>query len=354
VNRDIPPHIREHVPLAPRTTLGLGGEARYFATCTTEREILGALAFAGERGLRCVVLGGGSNVVVRDEGIDGVVIYIATEGIVLERDDGRILLSASAGEGWDRLVEYAIRQGLAGLECLSGIPGSVGAAPIQNIGAYGQEVSQTIAHVIALDVDTRQYHLFPPEECAFGYRTSRFKREDAGKFIVVSVSFSLSDHASPTLEYPELRRFVATDRGTDPLPVGEEGLRVVRNAVLALRKKKSMVLDPADPNCRSAGSFFTNPIVPPDAVSRLRGEWPDMPVYPFGTMAKLSAAWLVEHAGFPRGYRQGGAAVSENHALALVNRGTTAAGLLNLAENICDCVFEKFGIRLEQEPVILG
>ncbi len=345
--------IREHVALGPYTTLGLGGPARYFVACRNDEEIAASLRYAARNGLRIAVLGGGSNSIIADEGFDGLVLHIETRGIVPVDSPGSDTFAVAAGEPWDDVVRFAIAQGLSGIECLSGIPGSTGATPIQNVGAYGQEVSTTIASVDVLDIRSLEPRRLTNGECCFGYRTSMFKDTDAGRFIVTSVTFRLSREGVPGIAYAELARTIERQRGGGPLPRGVEGLTIVRDAVLALRRSKSMVIDPSDPNSRSVGSFFTNPVVSTDAAQRLRSRWPDMPQFPVGDSVKLSAAWLVEHAGFPKGYREGGAAISDHHALALVNRGTTAHDLLALATKIQTRVQNEFSIRLEREPVIL-
>ncbi len=351
---EIPSQIQEHIPLAPHTTIGLGGTARYYASCKTEGEIISAVVFARDRGLKIFILGGGSNVIVSDTGFDGLVVHIETRGVLLDRNGEESILTASAGEAWDHFVDYSVQQGLAGLECLSGIPGSVGATPIQNVGAYGQDVSQTIVRVLALDVETLKHREFQNSDCRFGYRKSRFKAEDAGHFLVLSVSFRLSARRKPTIVYPELQKYITATYAVADVPGGHQGLTMVRDSVLALRRRKSMLIDPTDDNSRSVGSFFTNPVVPKEVAARLKEQWSDLPVFPVGERTKLAAAWLVEHAGFSRGYRQGGAAVSENHSLALVNRGTTSTELLALAGHIQSSVLERFGIQLEREPVVLG
>ena len=348
------PHIQEFLPLAPYTTLGLGGAARYFAACRTDAELRDGIAHARERGLPLLILGGGSNLVIADEGFDGLVLKLETRGTSREDAPGGVRLTVAAGEAWDEFVRLSVEQGLSGVECLSGIPGSVGATPIQNVGAYGQEVSQTIAAVAATDIRTGESRSFLNAECRFGYRQSRFKLEDAGRYAVTGVTFMLQEDGRPQIRYPELQKNVASTVDLEALSPGAPALQAVRECVLALRRKKSMVLDPSDPNTKSAGSFFTNPVVSCEAADRLRARHAGLPSYPSGTGVKLPAAWLVEHAGFPKGDRYGGAAISENHSLALVNRGTTTAELLSLARRIQDAVQEQFGIRLEREPVVIG
>lgn len=347
-------HIQEFLPLAPYTTLGLGGAARYFAVCRSDEEVREGIAHARERGLPLLILGGGSNLVIADEGFDGLVLKLETRGTNREDAPGGVRLTVAAGEAWDEFVRVSVEQGLSGVECLSGIPGSVGATPIQNVGAYGQEVSQTLEAVAATDIRTGERCSFLNAECRFAYRQSRFRLEDAGRYAVTAVTFVLQEGERPQIRYPELQKKVASTVDLEALPPGAPALQAVRECVLALRRKKSMVLDPSDPNTKSAGSFFTNPVVSCEAAHRLRARHAGLPSYPAIGGVKLPAAWLVEHAGFPKGYRSGGAAVSENHSLALVNRGTTTTELLSLARRIQDAVQEQFGIRLEREPVVIG
>jgi UDP-N-acetylmuramate dehydrogenase len=313
------------------TTLRLGGPAGRFHEATTDDELIAAL------GDDVLVLAGGSNLVVGDAGFPGTVVRIATRGVQREGD----VLHVAAGEPWDALVAHTVAEGLAGIECLSGIPGSVGATPIQNVGAYGQEVSDTIVAVRAYDRRTAEVVELAPEDCGFGYRTSAFKR-DPGHYAVLRVSFALEpgDRARP-IRYPELARAVGRD---DP------SLADVRAAVLRLRQGKGMVLDPRDPDTFSAGSFFTNPILDP-------GRLPNgAPAFPQDDgRVKTSAAWLIQHAGFTKGYgNPEGIAISSKHVLALTNRGAgTTAELLALAREIEDRVEDRFGVRLVPEPVFV-
>lgn len=350
---DFHSRIRENIALAGYTTIGLGGAARYFVACRSDDEIVEAIRFARRKGLRIAVLGGGSNTLVPDDGFDGLVVHIETRGIRETSHAEWTRIVVAAGEPWDGVVQFAADRGLAGLECLSGIPGSTGATPIQNVGAYGQEVSETIVAVEVLDLASLETRRLLNAECGFSYRSSRFKGAEAGSFIVITVAFQLSNTGMPTIAYAELEKEFERRQGPGAVPSGSQGLNIVRDAVLDLRKKKSMVIDPQDPNSRSLGSFFTNPFVSSEAAGVLRNRWADIPLYPSGDRWKVSAAWLVEHAGFPKGYRSGGAAVSDNHALALVNRGTTTRELLALSSRIQECVLEKFAVQLEREPVVL-
>jgi UDP-N-acetylmuramate dehydrogenase len=321
--------------LSDHTTLRLGGPAGRFVEATRDDELIAAI---DGRGDDVLVLAGGSNLVVGDGGFPGTVVKVATRGIEREGD----VLHVAAGEPWDAFVAHTVEQGLAGVECLSGIPGSVGATPIQNVGAYGQEVSDTIISVRVHDRRAGATLDLAPEQCGFGYRTSAFKR-DPGHHVVLRVSFALHATGGRALpiRYPELARAVGTD---------EPSLREVRDAVLRLRAGKGMVLDPADPDTRSAGSFFTNPILDP---ARLPGGAPAFP-QPDGRV-KTSAAWLIQNAGFTKGYgNPEGIAISTKHVLALTNRGHgTTTELLSLAGEIQDRVTERFGIALVPEPVFV-
>ncbi len=359
--------LSEHTPLAPLTTLGLGGPARMLISCDSLEELRDAFRTARNRAFKTYVLGGGSNLIVPDEGFDGLVIRMNIRGITVRKDADAVLVTAGAGERWDDFVEHAVEQGWGGLECLSGIPGLVGATPIQNVGAYGQEVAETIASVEVMDRETLERRQLAPAGCAFGYRTSAFKAGGLRNLVVVGVTFRLRPHAAPTIRYPELQRFVESSAGGGALPGGTEGLRTVRQAVLQLRRRKSMVVDPADPHTRSVGSFFTNPVLTAEAFESALARWkksgsPEaIPSFPAAGQArgtgagqmKVPAAWLVEHAGFTKGYREGNVGISANHALALVNYGGTTKSLLALAGKIQDAVRQSFDITLEREPVLM-
>jgi UDP-N-acetylmuramate dehydrogenase len=346
--------IQENVPLAPRTTLGVGGPARWFAHATSEADLLDAVRFARERGLPLFVLGGGSNLLVADAGFDGVVLHAAIAGPVSEeRRDASVLLDVPAGVEWDAFVDTACRGGYTGVECLAGIPGLVGGSPIQNIGAYGQEVAQTIVSVRALNLDTLEFVTLPAAECQFAYRSSLFNTTHRGRFIVTGVAFVFDLDALPKLSYADLRKHF--DGQPDPTPVQ------IAAAVRAIRAQKGMVLDPADLDSRSAGSFFKNPIVPAAEIARLAAlagcREENVPQYPAGAagMIKLSAAWLMELSGFRKGFTMGRAGLSSKHVLALVNRGgATAAEIVALRDTIQAGVAGRTGICLEQEPVPLG
>jgi UDP-N-acetylmuramate dehydrogenase len=335
--------------LADHTTLRLGGPARTWVRATSETELVDAVRRADEVGERVLVLAGGSNLVVADEGIEGTVVEIATTGVSADHEGdeptcGGVLVTVAAGESWDRFVAQAVERGWVGVEALSGIPGSVGATPIQNVGAYGQEVAQTLARVRVWDRVLNGVRTFAATECGFGYRTSRFKK-DPGRHVVLEVTFQFraGDLGAP-VEYAELARTLGVEPGA------RAPMTDVRQAVLDLRRSKGMVLDPQDHDTWSAGSFFTNPLVAPADVPEGAPAWPQ----PDGRV-KTSAAWLIEHAGFGKGYGAGAVRLSTKHTLALTNRGgATTAELLALARELRDGVESRFGVRLVNEPVLVG
>lgn len=345
--------LREQEPLAPRTTLGLGGRARWFVTARSESELVEALGWAAERHLPAILLGGGSNLVVADAGYPGLVIAVATRGLAWQTAAGRTRVTAQAGESWDDLVAATVAAGLGGLEALSGIPGSVGATPIQNVGAYGQEVATHLTRVRLFDRRTARVVELDRAACDFAYRDSRFRR-DPTAFAVLAVEFELPARERVTVTYPELARTLGE---TVPSPAA------VRAAVLGLRRSKSMVLDRADPNHRSVGSFFLNPVVSTEqadaVVARalvIGAEPAAVPRYPAeDRTVKLSAAWLIERSGFPRGTRHGSVGISSRHSLALVHHGGgTTAELLELASAVQAAVAATFGVTLRPEPIFLG
>jgi UDP-N-acetylmuramate dehydrogenase len=350
---------QKDVLLSHLSTIGLGGKAMYFVSCESVEEILGTLAFAKERHLRVQVIGGGSNIIFPDEGFDGLVIRVAMKGISLLESGGWTTVTAKAGEPWDEFVKRCIENGLGGIECLSGIPGLVGATPIQNVGAYGQEVAETIISLRALERATLQTIEFAGQECGFGYRQSRFKGHDADRYIITEVTFRMRTNGRPVIRYPELRKYLESSTDVAKLASGRQALEAVQTAVLALRRRKSMVLDPADPNTRSVGSFFMNPILSKEALEKFHHLWKTagdgstMVTFPSESGVKIPAGWLVEKAGFKKGYRRAGVGISSNHSLALINCGGTTRELLALAEEIQHTVFAKFGIRLEREPVVV-
>jgi UDP-N-acetylmuramate dehydrogenase len=350
--------LREHVPLAPLTTLGLGGPARYFRECASESELRETLALAAERGMRVQIIGGGSNVVFADTGFPGLVVKVAIGGVAVRDGAGGVEVTAGAGVEWDALVRETVERGWTGIECLSGIPGTVGATPIQNVGAYGQEIADTLVSITCLERERLAGVVFTRDECELAYRDSRFKRRDRDRYVVLDVTLRLRRGATPRLRYAELEQAVRQRGRLEALDAGD-AVRIVRDTVLELRRRKSMVLDPADPNARSVGSFFVNPVLSGEAFAELAGRWraagesDPIPTFPADGRVKVPAAWLVEHAGFAKGHRHGGAGISTRHALALVNLGGTAAELLALAESIERSVQARFGIRLQREPVVV-
>jgi UDP-N-acetylmuramate dehydrogenase len=347
-------HVSENASLAAHTTLRLGGPAARLVTVEREGELIEAVGEVDARGERLLVLGGGSNLVVADAGFAGTVLRIATRGVDTRRDGGRVLVTARAGEPWDDFVSARVAEGLAGVECLSGIPGLVGAVPMQNVGAYGQDVSETIVSVRAYDRDRREVVELPAASCAFAYRSSAFRGRD--RHVILDVTFALERSAeSRPIRYSELARALGVEEG------GRAPLRTVRERIVSLRRAKGMVLDLADPDSTSAGSFFTNPILSRPELDALRaraeGEG-TIPVFPERDgRSKVSAGWLIERAGFAKGFAGDGgrAAVSSKHALALTNRGgASTSDLVALARTIRDGVRARFGVTLENEPVLVG
>ena len=342
-----PACITANEMLAPYTTMGLGGPARWFARCTSVEEVRASLLFAQGEGFPVQVFSGGSNIIFADEGFDGLVLNVALRSFREKESSDKADLIVGAGEPWDRVVVRAAEKGWGGIECLSGIPGSTGGTPVQNVGAYGQDVGETLTSLRALDRRTLTEREFSRNECGFGYRESRFKGPDAGLFIITEVRFRLTRNMQPEIRYPELARELDARGVAERLTPAD-----VRSAVLALRRKKSMVVDAADANSRSVGSFFTNPVVTKTFLEeKLKGL--PIPAYPAPGGIKLSAAWLVEHAGFPKGFRAGGAGISEHLALAIVNRGGKTSDVMGLAGEIEEAVERKFGIRLAREPVVV-
>ena len=341
-------------PLAPLTTLRLGGPARRLVEATTDTEVIETVRDADRRGEPLLILAGGSNIVIGDQGFDGTVLRIATTGVVLDGTH----LELAAGEVWNDAVTRTVQAGLAGIECLAGIPGSAGATPIQNVGAYGQEVSSTITHVTAYDRRTGTTVTLAGDECGFSYRHSRFK-DDPGRYVILRVGYRLEDAGglSAPLRYAEVAHALGVEQG-ERVPAA-----AAREAVLRLRAGKGMVLDPADHDTWSAGSFFTNPVLDADQyrafLDRVRerlGPDAQPPAYPAPDgMTKTSAAWLIDKAGFTKGYGSGPARISTKHTLALTNRGAAKTeDLLALAREVRDGVREAFGVELVNEPVMVG
>lgn len=347
-------NVEHYVPLAPRCTLGVGGAARFFVRAQDEASLVEALEWADRGGIVVRVLGSGSNVVIADEGLDGLVIRVGLRGRkTREESDTDVELTVAAGEPWDDVVAYAVGRGFAGLECLSGIPGLVGAAPIQNVGAYGQEVSDTVGRVRAYDRMSRTITTLSPDDCGFAYRDSVFKSVAPDRYVVLDVTFRLKKGAAPTVRYPELEKRLIAAGNVSPT------LDDVRRTVMMLRASKSMLLDASDENRRSCGSFFMNPIVATDEIPRierrvgLQGEMPKFPL-PDGQV-KLSAAWLIERAGFAKGQRRGAVGLSTRHALAVVcHNGAKSQDVVAFASEIRDRVRDRFGVTLSPEPTLWG
>ncbi len=349
--------IQEFIPLAPYTTLGIGGPARFFCEVEDEAEVAEAVRFAQERKVPLFVLGGGSNLLVSDAGFDGLVLRLAAHAEKHERKEGDcVVLRVGAGETWDDVVLYAVDRNYAGIECLAGIPGEVGGTPVQNVGAYGQEVAETIVRVRAHDLQTGKLVNLEHEDCRFGYRRSLFNTEARGRYIVTAVTYKLRPGGEPALRYADVKQHFAAEleRGEKPT------LRQVYDGVRSIREQKGMLVGQGGPDGRSAGSFFKNPIVPSSSLPQIAIEsgyrTEEIPQYRAGEgMVKLAAAWLVEQAGFHKGYAMGRAAISSRHTLALVNLGDAkAVELIALRDAVVSAVQNKFSIRLEQEPVMLG
>ncbi len=348
--------LLENIPLAPLTTIKIGGPARFFVAATNIGEVQEAVTWTRSRNLPLFVLGGGSNLVVADSGWPGLVLKVAIPGI--ERrpgvdESGKILFDVGAGECWDKFVSDAVRARCAGVECLSGIPGSVGGTPVQNVGAYGQEVSETIASVQVLDLKDGQVRELCREACEFSYRASIFNTSNRGRFVVLQVTYALTPGGAPRIVYADLKRHFE-GRETSP------DLAETREAVRHIRALKGMLIIPGEPDCQSAGSFFKNPVLSEeqheDLKKRVAARGLTVPSYPaLESRKKVSAAWLVEHSGFAKGFGFHRVGISTRHALAIVNRGgATAAEVLALKDQIQHRVEEIWGIQLEPEPVLVG
>jgi UDP-N-acetylmuramate dehydrogenase len=345
--------IQENIPLAPLTTLQVGGAARYFAAAASEDDVREATRFARAQRLPLFVLGGGSNLVVADSGWPGLVLKIAVGEITRQAEGSSVLFDAGAGVNWDDFVAQAVAQNCAGVECLSGIPGGVGGTPVQNVGAYGQEVSETIESVRALDLQRDQIVTLPKQACGFRYRTSIFNTVERGRYIILRVTYRLAPDGAPSLRYADLQRRFASWTGSP-------SLAEVRDAVRQIRHSKGMLIVAGDADCRSAGSFFKNPVLTEaqfgDLKNRAQSRGLNVPSYPaLDAQRKVSAAWLVEHSGFTKGFTLGGAGISHKHALALINTGAAnASDIVRLKEKIQQGVQDAWGILLEPEPVFVG
>ena len=339
------------VPLAPLSTMGVGGAARWFVSAERESDLVDALRWAHVRSMPVHVLGGGSNVVISDDGIDGLVIHVMMRGVEERRSNDHVLYTCGAGEPWDPFVAMTVQADCAGLECLSGIPGCIGGTPVQNVGAYGQDVSGTITRVRVVSRESGTGEWLSNDDCGFGYRTSRFKREDLNRFIVSGVEFRVRSHGAPTVEYADVVAYFAQTGRASPT------LQEVREAVLAIRRRKGMVIEPGNDANRSCGSFFVNPIVNrPDLERAAALTAETVPHYAVDEQAvKIPAAWLIERAGFPKGTTRDTVAVSRFQAQAIINLGRArAADVVNLAADIKRAVWTMFGISIVPEPVFLG
>jgi UDP-N-acetylmuramate dehydrogenase len=345
--------LQERVPLAPLTTLRVGGPARYFAAAESEEDLIIALAFAKARNMPLFILGGGSNLLVSDAGFDGLVLKIDNKGVELENSGSHMILRAAAGEVWDDFVGSCVKVKLGGVECLSGIPGLVGGTPVQNVGAYGQETSEVLVSVRAWDRDAEAIVELSNAQCGFTYRTSIFNTTARDRYIVLQVTFSLKKDGTPNVKYPDVQRNLDIHGVKSGPPTLEE----VRKAVREIRAGKGMLIVEGDPDCRSAGSFFKNPIISEAQFASLQSSSEDkVPRFPASNAnVKTSAAWLIERSGFVKGYALGPAAVSRKHTLALTNTGSArASDIVALARQIRRGVFDRFGIQLTPEPVFVG
>jgi len=346
-------NVQENVSLAPLTTMKVGGPARYFVENKTIAEVQGAVAFGRSRNLPLFVLGGGSNLVVSDAGWPGLVLKVGITGIDERNENGKAIFDVGAGEEWDKFAARAVARNCAGVECLSGIPGSVGGTPVQNVGAYGQEAAETIESVLTLDLRDDQIRELCGEACGFSYRTSIFNTSERGCYIILRVTYGLTPGGQPRIDYADLKRHFS---GWQQIPT----LADTREAVRRIRASKAMLITPGDADARSVGSFFKNPVLSSeqheDLSRRAAARGLQIPSYPaLDAQHKISAAWLVEHSGFSKGYDSGHVAISSKHALAIVNRGgATAADVLALKEHIQHRVQEIWSICLQPEPVFVG
>lgn len=357
--------IQKDIPLAPLTTLKVGGPARYFAEAASEEAVRAAVTHAAERQWPLFVLGGGSNLVIADEGWPGLVLKVAIAGITQPgitepglaqpTGSGDEVFQVGAGHDWDSFVAYTVREGCAGIECLSGIPGAVGGTPIQNVGAYGQEVAETISQVRVLEIATGQIKELSNRDCGFAYRGSIFNSTQKDRYIVLRVTYRLTKNGAPRIEYADLKKHFSASTGAP-------SLQQVRDAVRIVRQSKAMLIVEGDDDCRSAGSFFKNPVVGFEEANRIKAlanelaPGKNLPQYPAENgQVKLSAAWLVEQAGIHKGYERGPVGTSRKHVLAIVNRGgATARDIMALKNEIQQRVADAWGIRLEPEPVFVG
>ena len=344
--------IQENIKIAPLTTMGVGGPARFFVEASTVEEVREAIGYAKSRNLPLFILGGGSNLVVSDAGWPGLVLKVSLLGINHRHGHGTAYFDVGAGEDWDSFVAVTVQHHCAGIECLSGIPGSVGGTPVQNVGAYGQEVAETIDSVVALDIEGGEEQEFEKSDCGFGYRSSIFNTSARGRYVILRVTYALVHDDHPRLAYADLQKQFANRQ--------EPTLAEVREAVRQIRASKGMLLTPGDPDARSAGSFFKNPVLTENEFESLKRKAAarglKIPNYPaLAARRKVSAAWLVEQSGFSKGFGNGHVGISRKHALAIVNRGgATSAEVVQLKNEIQARVQQQWEIQLEPEPVLLG
>jgi UDP-N-acetylmuramate dehydrogenase len=346
--------LQENIPLAPLTTFKVGGPASYFLAARSEEDVRAGVLWSRERRLPLFVLGGGSNLVVSDTGFPGLVIKIELRGIIQRDQAARRTFEVAAGEDWDEFVAKAVAQNCAGIECMSGIPGTVGGTPVQNVGAYGQEVAESITSVLVFDLQQNEIREMANTDLGFTYRTSIFNTAQRGRYIVLRVTYALTPDGEPHIEYADLKKFFAGKKSPS--------LADIRDAVRQIRHSKAMLIVPDDPDCRSAGSFFKNPIVPAAQyaevadLAKRRGIHAEVPKFPASNgHVKLSAAWLVEQSGFRKGFSRGSVGISSKHALAIVNRGgAKAQDIVALKNDVQRQVADQFGVRLQPEPVFVG
>jgi UDP-N-acetylmuramate dehydrogenase len=343
--------VLEQVPLAPYTTFCIGGPARWFIEASSEGEVLEGVRFAREQNAPLFVLGGGSNLLVSDAGFPGVVLHIALKGIEMQAVGSMTRFSVAAGEEWDAFVSRAVDQDCGGIECLAGIPGSVGGTPVQNVGAYGQEVAETVRTVRVFDLETMRFVELSASLCGFAYRRSIFNTSRRGRYIVTRVEYDLINAATPLVSYADLKRYFQDANFSPTLPE-------VSKAVREIRHQKGMLIVQGDPDCRSAGSFFKNPVISSEHFRQIAATVVGavVPHYPTeGGQVKVPAAWLLDQAGFHKGYVLGRAGISSKHTLALINRDhASASDIATLRDAIIAKVAEKFAIHLEPEPVWVG
>jgi UDP-N-acetylmuramate dehydrogenase len=347
--------IQENIPLAPLTTFKVGGPVRYFVEAVSEEDVKTAVACATERQWPLFVLGGGSNLVIADEGWPGLVLKVAISGITQPTEFGDDVFHVGAGHDWDSFVAHAVRENYSGIECLSGIPGTVGGTPVQNVGAYGQEIAETIVRVRVLEIATGRTHELNNSECGFTYRSSILNTTQQNRYIVLGVTYRLTRNGAPKIEYADLKKHFSGFSGTP-------SLQQVRNAVREVRQSKAMLIVEGDDDCRSAGSFFKNPVVgvaEADRIQALAQEIAPREAFPRyqaeNGLIKLSAAWLVEHAGIHKGHGRGRVGTSRKHTLAIVNRGgATAKDIIALKNEIQQRVLDVWGVMLHPEPVFVG